>query len=61
MTLNPQITQCLERDLNGFIVIVTQQYDTHEVLILDRMNEEAFNRTLDSGRVIFWSYSRREY
>lgn len=40
---------------------IVQQHDTGEVLMLGWMDDEALHRTLTSGRVTFWSRSRREY
>ncbi|WP_277063998.1 phosphoribosyl-AMP cyclohydrolase [Schaalia cardiffensis] len=61
MALDPQIAKRLKRDPNGLVAAVIQQYDTREVLMLGWMDEEALDRTLNSGRVTFWSRSRREY
>ena len=61
MALDPQIAQRLKKDLNGLVAAVIQQYDTREVLMLGWMDEEALDRTLNSGRVTFWSRSRGEY
>ncbi len=61
MALDPQISQRLKRDANGLVAAVIQQYDTREVLMLGWMDEEALDRTLNSGRVTFWSRSRGEY
>ena len=61
MALDPQIAKRLKRDPNGLVAAVIQQYDTREVLMLGWMDEEALDRTLNSGRVTFWSRSRGEY
>ena len=45
----------------GLVAAVIQQYDTHEVLMVGYMNDEALRRTLTTGRVTFWSRSRQEY
>jgi len=42
--------------LNGLIPVIAQDYRTGEVLMLAFMNEEAFNKTLETGNV--WYYSR---
>ncbi len=39
---------------------VVQDYKTDEVLMLAYMNEEAFQTTLDSGKMTYWSRSRQE-
>ncbi|PPF55231.1 phosphoribosyl-AMP cyclohydrolase [Clavibacter michiganensis] len=46
---------------DGLLPAVIQQHDTREVLMLGYMDREALRRTLTSGRVTFWSRSRREY
>ena len=48
-------------DANGLVPAVVQQHDTGEVLMLAYMNLEAVRRTLDEGRVTYWSRSRSEY
>jgi len=51
----------LKRDDAGLVCAVVQQYDSHEVLMVGWMDDEALHRTLTSGRVTFWSRSRQEY
>ncbi|WP_100812946.1 phosphoribosyl-AMP cyclohydrolase [Microbacterium lacus] len=46
---------------DGLVAAIVQQHDTREVLMLGWMDAEALRRTLTSGRVTFWSRSRREY
>ncbi|MDF2578989.1 MAG: phosphoribosyl-AMP cyclohydrolase [Microbacterium sp.] len=48
-------------DANGLVAAIVQQHDTREVLMLAWMDAEALRRTLTSGRVTYWSRSRREY
>ena len=48
-------------DTNGLVPAVVQQHDTGEVLMLAYMDLEAVRRTLDEGRVTYWSRSRGEY
>ena len=59
--LDPRIAARLKRDARGLVAAVIQQYDTHEVLRVGYMNDEALRRTLTTGRVTFWSRSRQEY
>ena len=59
--LAPRIAARLKRDARGLVAAVIQQYDTHEVLMVGYMNDEALRRTLTTGRVTFWSRSRQEY
>ena len=59
--LDPRIAARLKRDARGLVAAVIQQYDTHEVLMVGYMIDEALRRTLTTGRVTFWSRSRQEY
>jgi phosphoribosyl-AMP cyclohydrolase len=45
-------------DANGLIVCVTQEAETGEILMLAYMNEEALQKTLETGVVHYWSRSR---
>ena len=51
----------LKRDSAGLVAAIVQQFDTDEVLMLGWMDDEALHRTMTSGRVTFYSRSRREY
>lgn len=44
----------------GMIPVITQDYRTSEVLMLAYMNEEAFNQTLETGKMTYFSRSRNE-
>lgn len=44
----------------GVIPVAVQHADTHEVILLAYTNEEAFRKTLETGRLILWSTSRNE-
>lgn len=45
---------------DGLIPVVVQDYKTDEVLMVAYMNEEAFQTTLKSGKMTYWSRSRNE-
>lgn len=60
-TLDQRIKDRLKYDDKGLVCAVVQQYDTHEVLMVGYMDDEALRRTLTTGRVTFWSRSRQEY
>ena len=47
-------------DQNGLMPAVLQDVDTAEVLMVAWMNEEALERTRESGQAHFWSRSREE-
>ncbi|GER23478.1 phosphoribosyl-AMP cyclohydrolase [Zafaria cholistanensis] len=59
--LDPRIAARLKKDSAGLVAAICQQHDTGEVLMLGWMDEEALHRTLTTGRVTFYSRSRREY
>jgi phosphoribosyl-AMP cyclohydrolase len=44
---------------DGLVPAVAQQYDSGEVLMLAWMNRESITETLRTGRVCYWSRSRR--
>ena len=45
---------------DGMVPVIVQDYKTDEVLMLAYMNEEAFETTLKSGKMTYWSRSRNE-
>ncbi len=45
-------------DTNNLIVCVTIEHATREVLMVAYMNEEALNKTLETGFAHYWSRSR---
>lgn len=46
-------------DARGLVPAIAQQHDTGEVLMMAWMNREALDRTLASGRVTYYSRSRK--
>ena len=46
-------------DRDGLIPAIAQQHDTGEVLMLAWMNRTAIDETLQTGRVCYWSRSRK--
>ena len=51
----------LRFDDRGLIPAIAQDADSLEVLMMAWMNAEAVQRTLDSGRVTYWSRSRNAF
>ena len=47
-------------DERGLIPVVTQDYKTGEVLMVAYMNEESFQKTLETGKMVYFSRSRQE-
>ncbi|SES98804.1 bifunctional phosphoribosyl-AMP cyclohydrolase/phosphoribosyl-ATP diphosphatase HisIE [[Clostridium] polysaccharolyticum] len=45
---------------DGMIPVVAQDYKTNEVLMVAYMNEEAYNKTVETGKMTYWSRSRNE-
>ena len=51
----------LRFDANGLIPAIAQDASSGEVLMMAWMNAESVARTLDSGRVTYWSRSRQSF
>ncbi|MBR6664999.1 MAG: bifunctional phosphoribosyl-AMP cyclohydrolase/phosphoribosyl-ATP diphosphatase HisIE [Lachnospiraceae bacterium] len=49
-----------KKDDNGLVPVVVQDYKTNEVLMLAYMNEEAYKTTLRTGKMCYYSRSRKE-
>lgn len=45
---------------SGLLPVVVQDYKTQEVLMVAYMNQEAFETTIRTGRMTYWSRSRQE-
>lgn len=45
----------------GLIPAIAQDADSREVLMLAWMNTQSIQRTLDTGRVTYWSRSRQAF
>ena len=58
MTFDPAT---LHFDANGLIPAIAQEAGTGEVLMLAWMNAESVARTLEEGRVVYWSRSRQAF
>lgn len=50
----------LKLNSDGHVTVVVQDVKTDEVLMVAYMNEEAYNRTIDTGIMTYWSRSRNE-
>ncbi len=51
----------LRYDANGLIPAIAQEHETGEVLMMAWMNAETVARTLETGRVTYWSRSRKAF
>lgn len=54
-------TKKLRFDHAGLIPCIAQQHDSGEVLMMAWMNAAAVEKTMDTGRVTYWSRSRSEF
>ena len=60
-TFEPSITWAeLKKNSEGLVPVVVQDYKTREVLMVAYMDEEAYLHTLKSGRMTYYSRSRKE-
>lgn len=50
----------LKLNSDGMVPVVVQDYKTQEVLMVAYMNQEAFETTVRTGRMTYWSRSRKE-
>jgi len=51
----------LKFDSNGLLPVIAQEARTGEVLMLAWMNAQAVAKTLETGRVTYWSRSRQSF
>ncbi len=58
MSFDPQT---LRYDENGLIPAIAQDHASGQVLMMAWMNAESVARTLESGRVTYWSRSRQSF
>ena len=47
------------KKMGGLVPAIIQDADTRNVLMLGFMNEEAYQKTLETGKVTFWSRTRK--
>ncbi len=59
--LLPEVIDQLSFNSDGLMPVITQDAETLEVLMLAWMNKESLQKTLDKGRMIYWSRSRQEF
>ena len=61
MTKADETTElAIKFDDKGLIAAIAQDHKTKEVLMLAWMNQEAFDKTLETGEAHYWSRSRQE-
>lgn len=54
-------TASLKYDMNGLIPAIAQDAESGEILMMAWMNAEAVGRSLETGRVTYWSRSRQTF
>lgn len=59
--LSQAVSQRLKRDAAGLFAAIIQDVHSKRVLMLGYMDDQALARTLQEGRVTFWSRSRKQY
>ena len=60
-TLEPAFTwEQLKKNSDGMVPVIVQDYRTDQVLMLAYMNEQAYNNTLLTGKMTYFSRSRNE-
>ena len=50
----------LKKNADGLVPVIVQDYKNDEVLMLAYMNEEAYNKTMETGRMTYYSRSRQK-
>ncbi|WP_045389605.1 phosphoribosyl-AMP cyclohydrolase [Falsirhodobacter sp. alg1] len=48
-------------DANGLIPVIAQDHSSGEVLMMAWMNAESLTRTMETGRMTYWSRSRQSF
>ncbi len=52
--------ESLKKDSHGLIPVIAQDYQTNQVLMMAYMNQEAYEKTLKTGMMTYYSRSRQE-
>lgn len=50
----------LKKNSDGMVPVIVQDYKNNQVLMLAYMNEEAYNKTVETGRMTYYSRSRNK-
>jgi phosphoribosyl-AMP cyclohydrolase len=45
---------------NGLLPAIAQDYQSNEILMMAYINEESWQKTLESGKATYWSRSRKQ-
>ena len=61
LVLEPEFSFAdLKKNSEGMVPVIVQDYRTDQVLMLAYMNEEAYNNTLKTGKMTYFSRSRNQ-
>lgn len=52
--------QELKKNSDGLVPVIVQEKTSGQVLMLAYMNEEAYNQTLETETMVYWSRSREK-
>jgi phosphoribosyl-AMP cyclohydrolase len=55
------LIETIKFDSDGLVPAIAQQHDTGEVLMMAWMNADSIRETLATGRVCYWSRSRKAF
>ena len=55
----PMLFSELKKNEDGLVPVITQDYENNQVLMLAYMNEEAYNKTIETGKMTYFSRSRQ--
>ena len=58
--MNEKLLNEIKYDVNGLIPAIVQDAETKEVLMMAYMNAESLCLTLETGKTVFWSRSRKK-
>jgi len=56
----PEQLAAVSFNADGLVPAIAQDVETREVLMMAWMNAESLHLTLEEGRMVYWSRSRRE-
>ncbi len=60
ITATPDQLAEVKYDASGLVPAIAQDASTKDVLMMAWMNADTLQMTLDEGRMVYWSRSRRE-
>jgi len=60
MQIDPDALDAVTYNVDGLVPAIAQDIATRDVLMMAWMNAESLARTLDEGRMVYWSRSRQE-